>query len=104
MLLWITPFLPAAPEVPQWLRADVEGDKVVLRWTPNGEPWFYSYDVVRLSSGYDSVLVSPKPLRASMWIDLPPPGTYRYQLCAISASSVRSGIASETIVVGPLPR
>ncbi|HJS86438.1 MAG TPA: hypothetical protein VJ779_13355 [Acetobacteraceae bacterium] len=92
VLLWITPFSPAVPEQPRWLQASVEQANVVLRWTPTREPWFYTYELVRSSSG-SGESVTPVPLRASMWIDTPPPGEHIYAVRAVSASGVRSGSA-----------
>lgn len=100
LLLWITHVLPDVPAQPRWVQTDIEGNSVVLRWTPNVEPWFYSYELRRLSPGSGSRLVAPTPLRAAMWVDLPPPGTHRYELCAVSASGIRGELTTATVQIG----
>ncbi|MFL5253952.1 MAG: GH39 family glycosyl hydrolase [Rhodopila sp.] len=102
VLVWATPFVTMAPGTPQWLQAETVGSNVILRWTPNNEPWFYSYELRRHSPGSDTALPSPIPLRAATWADCPPPGRHVYQLCAVSASGIRSEIImSREIVVSP---
>ncbi len=93
LLLWVTPFLVAVPEKPRWLQASVEQPHVILRWTPNHEPWFYTYELTRSSAGSQQS-IAPVPLRASLWIDTPPPGEHVYALRAVSASGVRSEAVS----------
>ncbi|MBV8870138.1 MAG: hypothetical protein JOY65_12090 [Acetobacteraceae bacterium] len=88
-LLWVTPFRPDVPERPAWLRAEVERATVVLRWPPNREPWFYTYEVVRRSARSEKAAAAPIPLRASFWVDTPPPGEHVYAVRAVSASGVR---------------
>ena len=90
LLLWVTPFLPDVPDKPSWLQAGVERGNVVLRWSPSREPWFYTYEVVRHSAQSQQSVVAPTPLRASLWVDAPPPGEHVYAVRAISASGVRS--------------
>src|SRR4051794_22611600 len=41
VLVWATPFVTMAPGTPQRLQAETVGSNVILRWTPNNEPWFY---------------------------------------------------------------
>jgi hypothetical protein len=102
LLVWVTPFVTTAPGTPQWLQAEAAGSNVILRWTPNNEPWFYSYELRRHSPEPNTALLSPMPLRAAFWIDCPPPGRHVYQLCAVSASGIRSEIImSQEIVVSP---
>jgi len=90
LLLWVTPFRPDVPEKPSWLQAGVERATVVLRWPPNREPWFYTYEVVRRSTRSQDTMVAPVPLRASFWVDTPPSGEHVYAVRAVSASGVRS--------------
>ncbi|MFL5288180.1 MAG: GH39 family glycosyl hydrolase [Rhodopila sp.] len=102
VLVWATPFVTMAPGTPQRLQTETVGSNVILRWTPNNEPWFYSYELRRHSPGSDTALPSPIPLRAATWADCPPPGRHVYQLCAVSASGIRSEIImSREIVVSP---
>src|SRR5262249_3296855 len=42
---WITPHIPEPPADPAWIEAASEDGNVVLRWRPNTEPFFYSYEV-----------------------------------------------------------
>jgi hypothetical protein len=100
LLHWITPFSDEPPAALRWLEASVEDGNVVLRWTPNREPFFYSYELYRLTGGdAPGLLVSPAPLRAAMWIDTAPPGgTHRYGVRAVSAS----GIAGRTETSPPV--
>jgi hypothetical protein len=73
----------------------LSGLDVVLRWAPNGEPWFYNYEVLRRTSvGSPASIISPTPLRSATWTDSgPAPGAYRYGVRAVSASGVRSAVA-----------
>jgi hypothetical protein len=91
-LYWITPYDPnVAPPTPGWINAVVEAGNVILRWEPNTQPSFYSYEV-RLGTGDGAVVVSPVPLRAAMWIDTaPPPGRRTYTIRALTASGVYGG-------------
>jgi hypothetical protein len=102
VLVWVTPHLAAVPASPNWLQAEPAGGNVVLRWTPNREPWFYSYELVhRPARDTRTALISPVPLRSALWIETaPPPGDYRYGVRAISASGMRSAVAwSENVRV-----
>jgi glycosyl hydrolase family 39 (putative alpha-L-iduronidase) len=94
VLHWITPFGNEPPGAPSWLEASVEDGNVVLRWTPNQESFFYSYELFLLQpDGAPGRLLSPVPLRAAMWIDTAPePGRRVYGVRAVSASGVRSDI------------
>jgi len=96
-LLWVTPFLPERrPAGPRWIEARAERGNAVLRWTPDRDPGFWSYEVLRLSPGAPPRRVSPLPLRSALWVDTaPPPGEHRYRVRAVSASGVR-GAATES--------
>jgi hypothetical protein len=95
LCLWITPVLPTAPQAPTWLETTVRNGNAVLRWSPNQEPFFYSYEVFRLRDGVPVVLLTPDPLRSALWIDMAPsPGRSRYGVRAVSASGVASPVAA----------
>ncbi len=88
VLVWVTPFDPAPPAAPGWLAAEREGGNVVLRWRPELDATFYSYDLRR--DGHGSP-IAPVPLRSAIWVDTaPPPGEHRYTLRTVSASGRRS--------------
>jgi hypothetical protein len=90
---WITPFIQDPPTDPSWVEATVEGGHVILRWKPNLEPFFYSYEVYLMRDSEPAELLSPLPLRAALWVDTTPPkGVRAYGVRAISASGVRSAI------------
>ena len=92
VLYWITPFSDERLVAPRWLEAGAEDGNVVLRWTPNHESSFYSYEVYRRENGLPGVLVSPEPLRSAMLVDTAPASgkTYVYTVRAVSASGVFS--------------
>ncbi|HEY0421005.1 MAG TPA: hypothetical protein VGC80_15930 [Acetobacteraceae bacterium] len=93
VLLWVTPHRPAPPATPRWIEARREGGNVVLRWTPDAAPDFYSFELTR-----DGSRISPEPLRAAMWIDTaPPPGPHRYGVRAMSASGIWSDAAAQEL-------
>ena len=95
MLYWITPFLPDAPADPVWIEATVEDGNVILRWQPNREPFFYTYEVFWMNDQPHGPLLTPTPLRAAMWVDTAPPsGTRVYGVRAVSASGVASAIVN----------
>jgi hypothetical protein len=52
-LLWVTPFRPSRrPAAPRWIAAEGRGGATpVLRWTPNRDPGFWSYEVLRSTPG-----------------------------------------------------
>jgi hypothetical protein len=52
LLLSITPYVPTPLAAPQWLEVRLAGAGVILRWTPNNEPWFYSYELLRCNCLY----------------------------------------------------
>jgi hypothetical protein len=90
---WITPFIQDLPVDPSWVEATVEGGHVILRWKPNLEPFFYSYEVYLMRDSEAAELLSPLPLRAALWVDTAPPkGMRMYGVRAVSASGVMSDI------------
>jgi hypothetical protein len=70
----------------------VEDGNVILRWQPNLEPFFYSYEVYLVRND-EVVLLSPIPLRSAMWVDTAPPrGSRAYAVRAVSASGINSDL------------
>jgi hypothetical protein len=97
---WITPFIQDPPADPSWVEATVEGGHVILRWEPNLEPFFYSYEVYLMRGREPAELLSPVPLRAAMWVDTAAPKGMRiYGVRAISASGVLSAIAPSDLII-----
>ena len=96
-LVWITPVDTAPPAMPCWIEADMADGNAVLRWSPNSEPGFYGYEVLRLDTGHR---VAPLPLRTAMWVDTAPPRgvALRYAVRAISASGRRSPLAAARVL------
>ncbi|HEX2280126.1 MAG TPA: hypothetical protein VHG52_00040, partial [Thermomicrobiales bacterium] len=93
LCLWITPVQATVPRAPTWLETRVRNGSAVLRWSPNPEPFFYSYEVFRLREGVPGMRLTPDPLRAALWIDFAPsPGRFAYGVRAVSASGVASPI------------
>jgi hypothetical protein len=93
LCLWITPVLATVPRAPIWLETTVRNGNAVLRWGPNQEPFFYSYEVFRLRDGIPQERIAPDPLRSALWIDsAPSPGRSSYGVRAVSASGVASPI------------
>ena len=103
--LWITPTIDDIPETPRWLELTVEDGDVILRWSPNSESWFFSYELFECQNGAPSERLSPDPLRAALWVDTaPPPGRRTYGVRSVSVSGVTSALAtSAEIVVPPVP-
>jgi hypothetical protein len=101
MAYWITPYIQDRPADPIWIEARVEDSNVILRWRPNVEPHFYSYEVYSITAGSPEKLVSPMPLRSAMWVDTaPPPGTRSYAVRAMTASGIRSNLVkSDPIMI-----
>jgi hypothetical protein len=96
---WITPYIADSPADPIWIEARLEDANVVLRWRPNVEPFFYSYEVYLITAGLPEKLVSPMPLRSAMWVDTaPPPGTRSYAVRAVSASGIKSNLIASDLV------
>ena len=95
--VWITPDDPAPPAMPRWIEASMADGNAVLRWTPNSEPGFYGYEVLRLDTGDR---IAPLPLRSAMWVDTAPPRgvALRYAVRAISASGRRSLLVAAPVL------
>jgi hypothetical protein len=99
MVYWITPVTPDKPADPVWIEAAPEDGNVILRWQPNLEPWFYSYELYLMDGSEPGLMISPDPLRAAMWVDTAPEkGTRTYGVRAMSAS----GIPSTLVVSNPV--
>ncbi len=95
LCLWITPVEESAPRAPAWLETTQRDGSAVLRWTPNQEPFFYSYEVFRLRDGVPEKRLTPDPLRSALWIDTAPaPDRPTYGVHAISASGVASPVVA----------
>jgi hypothetical protein len=93
LCLWITPVEAIVPQAPKWLEATLRNGNAVLRWSPNQEPFFYSYEVFRLHDDVPAERISPDPLRSALWIDsAPSTGGPTYGVRAVSASGVASPI------------
>ncbi len=84
---------------PRWLEARLVagGDDrfIVLRWTPDTEPFFYSYKLfVKMGTETATLEDTPFPLRAAMWIYSDPlrSVTREYGVQAISATGMPTTI------------
>jgi hypothetical protein len=100
MIYWITPFIPDKPADPVWIEAALEDGNVILRWQPNLEPWFYSYEVYLMHGSEPGAMIAPDPLRAAMWVDTAPAaGTRTYGVRAMSASGIPSALVVSNPVV-----
>ena len=100
LCLWITPVAATAPRTPRWIEAGAQEGNVVLRWSPNREPFFYGYEVFLLQGGTPAERLTPDPMRAALWVDTaPPPGRRVYAVRAVSASGVTSPLAASPEVV-----
>jgi hypothetical protein len=77
MIYWITPVIPDKPADPVWIEAALEDGNVLLRWRPNLEPWFYSYEVYLMDGNEKGPMISPDPLRAAMWVEHAPMASKR---------------------------
>jgi Glycosyl hydrolases family 39 len=93
MLYWITPVIPDVPVAPEWIETTFEDGDVLLRWTPNREPFFYTYEVFLMQGDAAGERLTPEPLRAALWVDTAPPSGMRvYAVRAITASGVSSSL------------
>jgi hypothetical protein len=98
---WITPFIRDAPAAPGSVKARFgdEGENVVVTWSPDRSPWFYSYEVYLVIDGTPRALLSPVPLRSATWVDTAPPlGTRAYAVRTVSASGVASHFVTSNAV------
>lgn len=99
---WITPNLPDPPAAPSWIETVREGGNVILRWEPNREPFFYSYEVYLIQDDAPGLRLSPEPLRSALWVDTAPPaGERSYGVRAVSASGVASDLIRSNPIVVP---
>jgi hypothetical protein len=98
--LWITPVNDTEPAPPSWLTVELHDGNVVLRWEPNEDPWFYTYEVFLLRDGTPADRLTPEPLRSAMWIDTAPPaGRRSYGVRSVTASGITCPIARGEVVV-----
>lgn len=99
LVLWITPVEDMIPVSPEWLSVDMQDGNVVLQWTPNQVPNFYSYEVFLMIDGEPRNRLTPDPMRSAMWVDTAPPvGPRGYGVRTITASGVTSPIVASDII------
>jgi len=101
IVFWITENNPKAakPTKPSWIGPNPPtidttpggAKNVVLRWTPNTAPTFYTYQVAR---DEPKNIVSPEPLRSAMWIDTGVTGSHTYWVTSVDASGNASDPSS----------
>jgi Glycosyl hydrolases family 39 len=102
LVYWITPYLSEPPAAPTWLQAVVEAGNVVLRWQPEPSKDFFTYEVFAVQEGRLQARLSPKPLRAAMWIDTSPrKGARVYGVRSVTSSGVTGPLAVSHPVVVP---
>lgn len=93
-VLWITPVETTIPAPPAWRSVTMQDGNVVLQWTPNREPSFYSYEVFLMQSDKPGDRLTPVPIRSALWVDTaPPPGPRTYGVRTVTASGVTSPLA-----------
>lgn len=108
-VFWITEFTKDSPlAAPSWdttapYAVDGAGN-VLLRWQPETDAAFYSYEVYRDSQDQAAV-ISPSPLRASLWVDTAAftatgPASHTYWIRAVNASGAPSGYSAALVVPG----
>jgi Glycosyl hydrolases family 39 len=105
-VFWITENSADVLATPAWettapvtLDTTSYGTNVVLRWHPDTNPTFYSYQVYRDT---EKTIISPNPLRAALWVDTSPsPGNHTYRIRTVSASGVLSGFSTPITVNVP---
>ena len=98
--LWITPVITDKPGDPEWIETAVEDGNVILRWTPNREPFFYSYELFLLANQASPSLLSPTPLRSAIWVHTDPaPGVRSYGVRTITSSGITSRLVVSASVV-----
>jgi hypothetical protein len=97
--LWIMPVVADKPSDPEWIETSVEDGNVILRWTPNRDPFFYSYELFLLTDLPSPLLLNPMPLRSAIWVHTGPArGVHTYGVRTVSAS----GVTSILVVSAPL--
>jgi len=105
-VIWITPYTTTAPSAPVWLTTSpavpypanygTNIQNVLLRWQPDNDPAFYSYEVYRDNQ---EVPISPIPLRSALWIDTDvTAGQHTYWILTRSPSGIAS-VMSQPMVV-----
>lgn len=93
MCLWITPYETRPPRAPGWMTPEAGAERTNLRWEPNQESSFFSYEVFRMEGDVPAERLSPDPLRAAMWtITEPDEAARTYGVRTISASGVASSL------------
>ena len=105
-VFWITQYTTDRPAPPAWettapTTKDTTsyGTNVVLRWQPDTDPTFYSYQVYRDT---EKTPITPDPLRAALWVDTPPsPGSHTYTIRTVSASGKQSDPSTPMTVTVP---
>jgi hypothetical protein len=99
MLCWITPVMLDAPAAPEWIETTNENGDILLRWTPNREPFFYTYEVYLMQGETMVARLTPEPLRAALWVDTAPPSGIRvYAVRAVTASGVPSDLVRSDLI------
>jgi hypothetical protein len=99
MLHWITPVIPDAPAAPEWIETTIENGDILLRWTPNCEPFFYTYEVYLMLGDDVAERLTPEPLRAALWVDTAPSSGIRvYAVRAVTASGVPSNLVRSDLI------
>jgi hypothetical protein len=100
LCLWITPTQADVPSAPHWLEPAVTDGNAILRWSPNREPFFLSYDLFLLQDDAPLERLTPDPLRAALWIDTaPPPGLRTYAVRAVTACGIGSRLVPSPAVL-----
>jgi hypothetical protein len=110
-VFWITQYTTHKPTPPVWeptapTTKDMTsyGTNVVLRWQPDTDPTFYSYQVYRDN---EKTPITPDPLRAALWVDTagtptsPSPGSHTYTIRTVSASGIQSDPSTPMTVTIP---
>jgi hypothetical protein len=93
--LWITPVSEMILNSPEWRSITMQNSNVVLQWTPNREPDFYSYEVFLMIDGKPGARLTPVPLRSALWIDTAPPaGSRTYGVRTVTASGIPSPVVT----------
>jgi hypothetical protein len=109
-VIWITPYdATTVPATPAWATSSpvvtytaeygttgTTVTNVLLRWQPDTDPAFYSYEIYRDDSDEP---VSPIPLRSALWIDTDvPTGRHTYWIRTRSPSGIVSALSPSQAV------